>query len=456
MLSSEPSNKLLPMVQDGFSIRILTEKQKYLSNAQKQILLPLFIQIFTELQIALPPELFQFEKIISENVNELTELNIIRYNITTFLLELISMDTPEHILGSVLSIIRFSIIYSDDLFESFLSNEIIEILPRVFSYSSVQIQTIISDIFRNLTDIERVTVPTILQCTASFLVQSVYWIADHQSEECKLNCLFFLYNVIIGSNKNLPQEMIFHLSRSLLAQLLNENLEIVSLAAWSIEALIKNYKISLALHDVFTYIFINIPNAFDTEAAIPLLHMIIASLRILNNYPPANEYVPLVNWPYLLSKIADDNVEISYLSCRLINLLINENPEVIEILLSCNILNACLAGIKSQRYKPIRSIVLLLRSFWMYGTIAQQRFVVLHPSSVAVLPYLSIDESETNIGCVQALHQSLNRLIENEAALLPNLQQIYTNDVISPLANSNNTDVSHAGQLMLELLGYEM
>lgn len=447
-------NDILP--KDNFDIP--------LPVSQDESFFILFTKIYESVKFASPPEIFQFCKLILEDNSQLTFNNIKEFEVVIFLIQLLSMSTDETVIESCLTVICMLISCSNHLLKEFLQNDILDTLPDIYSYPSPEVQTIISKLYVIITDldndidndietyVDNTTIHIILRCSSDFLIQSVFWAAGHSCEDCQKNCLLFQYNIIVGSDNNLPKDLIYTLASSLQSILVGENISLIYYSAWAICRLIQNYSLLLDLKDVFNCLFSTVDHQqlLDSQASIPLLRMTVKTLRNTETFPPANEILPIIDWSSLVQQMNSIDHEISYLSCRVCQYLIKLGIECIDAALSNKILDIACLIFEDGSFKSKCEISYLLKNIWENGSIEQYKTVFCNRSFLLFLKF-SVGAEMTNIEqCFYSMYTALKSVIDVDQSFIPVFIKSVPMYFFSDLLENVNDDVSNYSQLIFD------
>lgn len=414
--------------------------------------------IFESVKFAFPPEIFQFYKLIFEDNSQLTFKNIKNHDVVPFLISLLSMSTAEPVLEACLSVICMLIFKSEHLFKEFIQNDILDFLPDIYSYASQNVQTLIAKLYVIITDLDTeidddTKVHIILRCTQDFINTSVNWAACHSIQECQSNCILFQYNIIVGSDKQLPKELISELSSSLLSILISEDIPLVCYSAYAIGCLIQIYSLSLDLKDIFNCLFLNIKDKLliDTDASIPVLRMTVKALRYKEDLPPAEEVLPIINWPVLCQKMISSDHEISYLACRVCQHLIRLGVECIDAVLSNKILDAACSIYEDGAFKSMCEISLLLKNIWSHGNLDQQKAVFCHNIFLLFLKFAEGAEMNDIGDCFHSMYVALKSVTDIDLSFIPLLIKHIPSNIFCDLSENNNDDVSNYSKIIFDV-----
>ena len=437
-------------------IDALKEKKRYFYEE--------FIAIVNSVGFAIPANVFQFFHLIKEDNEQITEKNILNFEIVPFLIQLLAMSSPDSIVLSTLHILNVFAYCSRKLLKQILINNVLNSLIDIFSFPNVEVQANIANLFVNLSDYERLPVEVILACANVFLQQSIQWAArvSYNSEEkpnytsdinqkimfvqkCAKKCIRFHYNIIVGSQKMLPIEALTHLSRFIIGVFISNNISLVSLAAWTLSAIIRNYNLSLDINDILIHLW----PLIETKANIPMLRLAIEILNFSNPFPNNIN----LNWEVLLKNMVSPSHEISALCCKLIQLSIKGGVDIIEEAINYHILDIANIIYTDGSFKSMVHISHMLKNMLNKGNINQKKIVLLHPTFSKLLNFLELTDSSSfsNSDCVYSIIMALNEIINID----PTFKGLFLKNIpISTLASlfENSNDVIQLSKSLGDLL----
>ena len=414
-----------------------------------------FAKIFESVKFASPPEIFQFYKLIFEDNSQLTFNNIKEYEVIFFLLQLLSMsNSNESVMKACLKIICILIECSNYIFIEFIQNDLLDILRDIYSYPSPKVQTLISRLYAIITDIDIdcATVFFYLRCTFDFLQQSIQWAACHYYESCRKDCLLFQYNVVVKSDKNIPMELIYYLSRSLLSILVSDNISLISLSAWTIGRLIQSYSLSFEMEDIFNCLFSTVQDQLliDSEASVPILRMTIKALRFAEEIPSSEVLLPIIDWKILFQQMISTDHEISYLCCRVCQNLIQLGVDCINEVLSNGILDIACLIYEDCAFKSMCEISFLLMNIWTFGNIDQQKAIFCHRCFLLFLKFIEGPEMTESFRCFSAMYTSLKSITDIDQSFVSIFSEGVPSYFFNELLDHTNDDISNYSQIILD------
>ncbi|OHT08229.1 hypothetical protein TRFO_23304 [Tritrichomonas foetus] len=421
-------------------------------SSQCSIFIESFSIIIKSVVFAVPPEVFQFVQLIKTDNSQITPENAIKYEIIPFIIQMLTLDTPLTVLSQSLNIINTFCYYSDILLKVILRNHILEFLPQIFSYPdpSFCIQTHISILFVNLTNYMDIPHEVILECARIFTEQAIIWAVNDKEEnfECQKNCLTFLFNVIVGSEKNLTIEYVRHISKFAFSILVSNNIALLSLAAYILVQIISNYELILEPSDIFNSI---LWNYIKTEAASPVLRLACETLNTSTEFPTDIKII----WELLIEAMLSENIEVSSLACRLAKCLINGGIEVIEEALQKGILDVSTRIMNDGSFKAMKAITMMIRNILIIGNIQQQKLIFNHSIIISFLKFIEGYDSDEAALCMSAMNESVKAIIGIDTSFVNTFKQNIPFELMSTLLVHSNDNVCVYTKMILESLGVE-